>query len=63
MLRLTLLLDEAMCGFADLAVLGVIGNCAGGGFRPKAVTLPITESISFAPVDTCGGRSVNTQRP
>jgi len=35
-LRLTSLLDEVVYGFVDLAILGVIVNCAWGGFRPKA---------------------------
>jgi hypothetical protein len=35
-LRLTSLLDEDVCGFVDLAILGVIDNCAWGCFRPRA---------------------------
>jgi hypothetical protein len=37
-LRLTSSLDEVVCGFVDLAILGVMGNCAWGGFRPDADT-------------------------
>lgn len=36
MLRLTSLLDEAVCGIVDLAVLGLIGSFGWGCFRPKA---------------------------
>jgi hypothetical protein len=35
-LRLTSLLDEAVCGFVDLVVLGLIGSYGWGCFRPKA---------------------------
>lgn len=35
-LRLTSLLDEAVCGFVDLAVLGLIGNYVWDCFRPGA---------------------------
>lgn len=38
MLRLTLLLDEAVCAFVDLAVLGVIRELCMGCFRPLADT-------------------------
>jgi hypothetical protein len=40
----TSLLDEAVCGFVDLAVLGVIRELHVGCFRPKADVLPIALS-------------------
>lgn len=35
-LRLTSLLDEAVCGFVNLAILGLIESYGWGGFRPIA---------------------------